>query len=311
MNPNYITSPEIRHLIQPREPSEYAELQASILAEGCHEPVTVWQDTIVDGWHRWNICERFNIPYEVKDISDKPWQQVIRDVCDAQLQRADISFAMRRYLVGKSFHAILEERKEQYLASHPNRQHLPLHAVPKQKTAREVAGEFNMSYATILKYEAYAAAVDIIREKYEPLANTILFGSVRLSQDNATQLAQLPVDELADINRSIERGEIEHIDSNLIHRHLGLAAEPEPTALPPEDPTPAVRQMPAYDPDAELSSLTYTIPSWVRSIERAQDNCDLTQASMKAKLKLIQSLHLLEHTVGKFKNEMEDNYLYG
>ena len=66
-----------------------------------------------------------------------------------------------------------------------------------------------------------------------------------------------------------------------------------------------------YDPDAELSSLSLTIPSWISSIERTRDRANFREASMRSKLKLTQQLYLLEHTVTKVKTEIEEIYLHG
>jgi len=55
--------------------------------------------------------------------------------------------------------------------------------------------------------------------------------------------------------------------------------------------------MPAYDPDAEISSLTLTIPSWVSSLNRTLSIADFNKASEKAKIKLQNELKNLEYTV--------------
>ena len=47
-----------------------------------------------------------------------------------------------------------------------------------------------------------------------------------------------------------------------------------------------IKQMPEYDPDAELSSLSFTIPSWVRTIERTANNANFIASSDSAKDKL-------------------------
>ena len=48
--------------------------------------------------------------------------------------------------------------------------------------------------------------------------------------------------------------------------------------------------MPAYDPDAEITGLALTIPSWISSIERVRDKADFTTTSEKARSNLLSSL---------------------
>ena len=47
--------------------------------------------------------------------------------------------------------------------------------------------------------------------------------------------------------------------------------------------------MPEYDPDAEISSINFTIPTWVSSINRLIST-DFNKITPKAKLKLINEL---------------------
>ena len=69
---------------------------------------------------------------------------------------------------------------------------------------------------------------------------------------------------------------------------------------------PSVKDMPQYDPDAEVSSLTLTIPSWQSSIERTKKTADLSGISDKARGNLIKALKGLRLTIGEMLLEMED-----
>ena len=68
---------------------------------------------------------------------------------------------------------------------------------------------------------------------------------------------------------------------------------------------PSVKDMPQFDPDAEVSSLTLTIPSWQSSIERTKKAADLTIVSDKAKDNLVKALRALGLTIVDLLKEME------
>ena len=68
-----------------------------------------------------------------------------------------------------------------------------------------------------------------------------------------------------------------------------------------------VKDMPEFDPDAEISSLTLTIPSWQSSIERTKNTADLTSVSPQAKGNLVRALNELSNTIADLLLEMEDN----
>ncbi len=63
--------PEFKALIPPVSPSEKANLEASILNEGCRDPLVVWAENkiLIDGHHRYEICTTHNIPYQTVEMS--------------------------------------------------------------------------------------------------------------------------------------------------------------------------------------------------------------------------------------------------
>jgi transcriptional regulator with XRE-family HTH domain len=60
--------PELRDYIRRESEEEKAMLEQSLLFEGCRDPLVVWKEenVLVDGHHRFEICERHGMPYTVK-----------------------------------------------------------------------------------------------------------------------------------------------------------------------------------------------------------------------------------------------------
>ena len=54
--------------------------------------------------------------------------------------------------------------------------------------------------------------------------------------------------------------------------------------------TASVKDMPVFDPDAEVTGLTLTIPSWSGSIDRTISGTDLSIVSAEAKARLASAL---------------------
>ena len=52
----------------------------------------------------------------------------------------------------------------------------------------------------------------------------------------------------------------------------------------------SVKDMPAYDPDAEVTALTLTVPVWTKSIDRTRTKTDLTAITQKARRNLEEAL---------------------
>ena len=67
----------------------------------------------------------------------------------------------------------------------------------------------------------------------------------------------------------------------------------------------SVKDMPAFDPDAEIYSLTLTIPSWISSINRTGAATDLALVTDRAKNKLLCMLENLEESAGTLRSRIK------
>lgn len=72
-------------------------------------------------------------------------------------------------------------------------------------------------------------------------------------------------------------------------RSLSTEASSKPGIQAAEQP--AIKTMPAYDPDAEVAGLTLTIPSWMSSIERTRNMAHLASISPGSQGELAGSLN--------------------
>jgi N6-adenosine-specific RNA methylase IME4 len=64
---------EFRSLIPPLKTDERKDLEQSIVAEGCRDAIVAWNDTIVDGHNRYEICTAHDIPFQTvsRDFPDR------------------------------------------------------------------------------------------------------------------------------------------------------------------------------------------------------------------------------------------------
>jgi hypothetical protein len=70
---------------------------------------------------------------------------------------------------------------------------------------------------------------------------------------------------------------------------------------------PAIKTMPAFDPDAEVAGLTLTIPSWMSSIERTKKTADLNSVSTVAKSRLEEALVSLDSKVQEMLKAIKED----
>lgn len=96
-----IIDPEFEQLIPPLADDDYSRLKDSLLAEGCRDPITIWNNTIVDGHNRYHICTENNIPFETKTIEFASRDEAMLWMIDAQLARRNMGTADKILLAQK------------------------------------------------------------------------------------------------------------------------------------------------------------------------------------------------------------------
>lgn len=74
-----------------------------------------------------------------------------------------------------------------------------------------------------------------------------------------------------------------------------------------DNDTPAIKKMYQHDPDAEVSSLSLTIPTWISSIRRVKKVANIPEASPKAKWKLNQKLCELKNAIDNMMEYLEED----
>jgi len=72
-------------------------------------------------------------------------------------------------------------------------------------------------------------------------------------------------------------------------------------------PAPSVKTMPAFDPDAEVTGLTLTIPSWGSLIERTRTKTNITIVSKQAKQKLSRALSDLQNKITEMLSAIKED----
>lgn len=303
---------EFKHLIRPLRQREYAQLEQNILSDGCRDPIVVWNDVIVDGHNRYEICMRHDIPFEVKNMEFECREAAIAWICANQLGRRNITEETRKFLIGMQYEnekvvTRIRNRlgKNQHSIDTSTMSEAEEDRVCRHWTARRIAEENNVSAATVQKYAIFTRALEEIGKKEPKLVPKILSGQYKIAHKHVMEMAELPAQDLRRINRKIERNPAEFMQYKAT-RPIVQGGRFE--AVPGDSQAaPSVKDMPEFDPDAEISSLTLTIPSWQSSIERTKNTADLTSVSPQAKGNLVRALNELSNTIADLLLEMEDN----
>ena len=307
---------DFKNLIRPLFRQEYLQLESNILADGCRDPITVWNGIIVDGHNRYEICTRHGIPFSVQEISFDCREEAIAWICANQLGRRNLTDETRKFLIGMQYEneKIANSKKN----AHGFNQHTPVDPAAqgcssenddsplfsRSKTAQRIAEANHISHGTVEKYAIYTRALEEIGRKEPKLIPKILSGSYKISHNSVLELSKLSKDEVRNVNRRLERSQTPFAKYMTTRKEIRNTVQSEPSKLSYTQPS--VKDMPAYDPDAEITGLTLTIPSWTSSITRIKKEQDLKNASDPAKSKLVTELENLIQTINEMLNAIKE-----
>ncbi len=115
------------------------------------------------------------------------------------------------------------------------------------------------------------------------LGPRILSGEVKISQKNTIELTRLSDRTAMRLGQLLSKDEVKYNDSlqNLVaqkQREINNSFPPLSSG--------SIKEIPSYDPDAEISALALTIPSWISSINRTHSVTDLSSTTGDARRKL-------------------------
>jgi len=106
-----IINQELKALIPPLAPDEYAQLEANILKDGCRDPLVLWGDTLVDGHNRYEICTANNIEYKTVNHSFESLNEVKEWMITNQFGRRNLNNFVRAELALKLKPVLAEKAK--------------------------------------------------------------------------------------------------------------------------------------------------------------------------------------------------------
>ncbi|MGE5417443.1 MAG: hypothetical protein ACM3UZ_11970 [Acidobacteriota bacterium] len=291
-----------KRLIAPLDAEELKQLEQNIIRDGCREPICVWNNTILDGHNRYEICTRLQIPFMIQQIFLENREEAVVWICANQLSRHSITEETRRYLIGKRYEMekILGAHNAAGTNHHTKKEVRakmlpePPFGVTAGRTRERLGEEYNISHASILSYEKYAQALDALSRVVPELVPKILSSEVKISLENTIELSRLSNQDTKQLSQLISDDATEFAEN--LRKILPKKQRPaEKMSL--TIPAGSVKDMPVYDPDVEISSLTLTIPSWVSSINRTCSTVNLSVITDNARSKLVKQLLELKETI--------------
>lgn len=286
-------------LVLPLNSFEQSEIENRINCNDNTLGVRVWGKTILVDYEYYYHCHMYRIPFSLIQVSIKCHADATAWVCKNQLSRKALPKEMRKYLIGKLSMAEWENNLSHFYKLEECNdlatafvKKCAENNTSKTFVRERIAKEYRLAVATVKKYEDYAKALDLMRRDIcLGFVNAHLEGRLRMSIENIESLSSLPFEEMC---RECRRWLTEPEEVKLWGKKKKTTECSQDTeALPAV----SIKNMPSYDPDAEISSLALTTPSWQSSIDRVKSVVKIKETSWEARHRLIDALIELNTTV--------------
>ena len=198
--------PEFQNKIPPLSDAEYKQLEENIISAGeVYEPITVWNDTIIDGHNRYKIILNHpELKWRTREMQfDDKWQ-AFDWMYKNQLGRRNLTDEQRRYLLGKLYEARKHthggDRKSEDFSSGQNG------ALKNGRVRDQIMKEQNVGQKTVERSEHYAHGIDAIREEEPALAESILKAETKVSKVAIQDIGQAKPEYRPEMIQAVKDG---------------------------------------------------------------------------------------------------------
>lgn len=205
-----IVDPEFQKQIPSLTNEEYEMLQENILKAGeVFEPITIWNNIIIDGHNRWKIiCEHWEIlkdKFRTKEMTFPDKWAAFEWMYRNQLGRRNLTKEQQKYLIGKMYEAQKHSAGGQSGNDNAKKrtgQNVPFVSKTKDghKTADAIGAEFNMTGKAVRRAEQYSKGIDALKDISCDAAEKVLKGKSNITTKEIIVIPKMEptaVEELA------------------------------------------------------------------------------------------------------------------
>lgn len=266
-------------------------------------PIITYNHIIVSGILTYKYYHLHKKPFTYEERRFFSIDEAVTYSCLETLKQTDLTDENFRYCVGRLYIAQKRLLSEHY----PIQNQCPSQTFPKTQsryiTAALLPAEKSLSHGVIYKCSLYSTAIDEIDRKAPEIAEEILRGLFKLSNNDTLEFSKLSPEGMRFAYRHIKNGaDTACFLTAASKRKLKRYAKSKTSDLCPE-----IKRMPKYDPDAEISSLTLTIPMWISSINRTKSLAKFHEASKDALTRLEQQLVGLRQCISEMQVKIQED----
>jgi hypothetical protein len=154
LGPDVKFDDEFQRLVPPHSAAELAALEASLIEQGCLDPLVTWDGVLVEGYAELDLCRKHRIPYRVKSITCADRAAATLWVVRRYLGRPTLSVFAKAELVAPFEPVIAAEAREKLKTSTGGAKPRPVRKAKEQEpndTATAMGAFIGVKRGTWLK----------------------------------------------------------------------------------------------------------------------------------------------------------------
>lgn len=187
-------SKTFQQFIPPLMDEEYKLLEASVISEGCRDPIVTWNGVIVDGHNRYAICQKHGIEFSTVEMEFADDESAM-DWMDAnQLGRRNLTADQRSNLRGRRYNRTKKAAHD----GGKGKARVGAEVAPTN-TAATLAKQHGVSERTIKSDGKKAEAIEQLAKTKPELARAVVDGKKKFNEvareiklESVKEAAKLP-----------------------------------------------------------------------------------------------------------------------
>ena len=286
---------DFRDLDIPMQPCQYRALVKKAEKGTVIETLPVWQGMLLKGHDIYLQLLKHHRHFTCQEMHFARKSEAIAWICREQLKRKDLVRPAVCWLLYRLYEAQLdaENRKVakerfQYKQLSPSTRSEQEKIVSRDNTGvlESIGKEYHYDKMTIRRYVQFGRHLDHLNDMFPGIRLRVLKGEVDVAIMYMDALMDMPPEEL---KRMIEDPQCRKLrPPEKVIQEIRLLRDSKRRRRAHVQT--AIKETPAYDPDAELNGLTYTVGVWIKTIARTGKTADLAHATTSGKDRLQHAL---------------------
>ena len=207
---------ELENLLPRLDEEKYKLLEEDIKKNGCINPIIVWNGIIVDGHHRYKICQANNISFKTKEMQFDNKQEAMIWAWTTQKARRNVDDGTL-FKIAEKFRPYYEQKaKENMLATQNNNKASAFQKSEKQvNTTKELARTAGVSTDTMNK------VIQVQKHAPEPIQKAVESNVISINKgyEMTRKLKEIPKDDRQDEAKKMLEEQLNQENKQLDKEH--------------------------------------------------------------------------------------------